>query len=386
MLASAQKQEAQQNGVYTTAAPSSNKSSGDSDKEHSASSSESAREGSPEGSPEGAPEGDGKDPQWGLLQSLALFQTTAAPQPPSWPRDVKDEDGSQDDLDSATREADSGPRWGILEGAAYRQRWQVPWGAGTTIGGFLLWVFAFGGVAFLGVPGMFIMFGVKEMSDYTQLEWAYYAASHQVVETVASLAAIAYVTRKGRRALALASAEPSDLFRLSLAKPFRKGDGWLVWALLGIVAAPFVIGFVATGLSLTDFEATTAGGKGTVDAVAQLINVSWPSYLSLMSATAVLAPLLEETVFRGFLLTSLTKFMSAEWAVLLSSVAFGAAHLSARDFPQLTALGIVMGFSYVRSRNLMTPILIHGTWNGVVLSLLFILSANGYDLTDIPSW
>jgi membrane protease YdiL (CAAX protease family) len=78
--------------------------------------------------------------------------------------------------------------------------------------------------------------------------------------------------------------------------------------------------------------------------------------------------------------------MSAEWAVLLSSVAFGAAHLSARDFPQLTALGIVMGFSYVRSRNLMTPILIHGTWNGVVLSLLFILSANGYDLTDIPSW
>lgn len=80
------------------------------------------------------------------------------------------------------------------------------------------------------------------------------------------------------------------------------------------------------------------------------------------------------------------RYMSAEWAVLLSSLAFGAAHLSARDFPQLTALGIVMGFSYVRSRNLLTPMAIHGAWNGVVLTLLFVLSANGYDLTDIPSW
>lgn len=54
-------------------------------------------------------------------------------------------------------------------------------------------------------------------------------------------------------------------------------------------------------------QTATEGGKGTVDGVAQLISPNAPTYLCLMSATAVLAPLLEETVFRGFLLTSLTK-------------------------------------------------------------------------------
>lgn len=62
---------------------------------------------------------------------------------------------------------------------------------------------------------------------------------------------------------------------------------------------------------------------------------------------------------------------------------FGAAHLSARDFPQLTALGIVMGFAYVRSRNLLTPMLIHGLWNGTVLTILFALVQSGVNLEDI---
>ena len=53
-------------------------------------------------------------------------------------------------------------------------------------------------------------------------------------------------------------------------------------------------------------------------------------------------------VFRGFLLTSLTRWMPAPAAVLLSSLAFASAHLSARDFPVLTALGVLLGFSYVR--------------------------------------
>lgn len=36
--------------------------------------------------------------------------------------------------------------------------------------------------------------------------------------------------------------------------PFRKGDGWLVWALLGIVTAPAVIALVATALSAISYE------------------------------------------------------------------------------------------------------------------------------------
>lgn len=53
-------------------------------------------------------------------------------------------------------------------------------------------------------------------------------------------------------------------------------------------------------------------------------------------------------VFRGFLLPSLTRGMPSWAAVAVSSAAFGAAHLSARDLPVLVALGGLLGFSYIR--------------------------------------
>lgn len=128
--------------------------------------------------------------------------------------------------------------------------------------------------------------------------------------------------------------------------------------------------------------------------------------VALLAVTSVLAPVLEEVVFRGFLLTTLTKWcwcsvetrtfaradftlsccslrMPVPGAVVLSSVAFGAAHLTPRDFPQLVALGLVLGFAYVRSRNLLTPMLVHGAWNGGVLIVLTMLAAQGVDLRAV---
>ena len=70
-------------------------------------------------------------------------------------------------------------------------------------------------------------------------------------------------------------------------------------------------------------------------------------------------------------------------AVGISSLGFAACHFSVRDFPQLTALGVLLGFSYVRSRNLLTPIIIHGTWNGAVLSFLYFLTSSGVDVQQL---
>jgi membrane protease YdiL (CAAX protease family) len=55
--------------------------------------------------------------------------------------------------------------------------------------------------------------------------------------------------------------------------------------------------------------------------VARIISLDFPTYASLFTVTAVLAPILEETVFRGFLLTSLTKWMPTPAAVLVSTPA-----------------------------------------------------------------
>ena len=70
-------------------------------------------------------------------------------------------------------------------------------------------------------------------------------------------------------------------------------------------------------------------------------------------------------------------------AVLVSSVIFAGAHLAPKDFPQLLGLGLVLGFSYVRTRNLLTPLLVHSLWNTGVLTVLTVLSAEGADMQQL---
>lgn len=67
-------------------------------------------------------------------------------------------------------------------------------------------------------------------------------------------------------------------------------------------------------------------------------------------------------------------------AVLVSSVIFAGAHFAPKDFPSLLGLGLVLGFSYVRTRNLLTPLLVHSLWNTGVLTVLTVLSAQGEDI------
>nr|GMD84539.1 CAAX amino terminal protease family protein [Ipomoea batatas] len=102
-----------------------------------------------------------------------------------------------------------------------------------------------------------------------------------------------------------------------------------------------------------------------------------------MGITGVLAPVLEETVFRGFLMVSLTKWLPSPLAVLLSAAVFSAAHLTPGEFPQLFVLGTALGFSYAQTRNLLTPITIHAFWNSGVILLLTFLQLQGYDIKEL---
>lgn len=76
------------------------------------------------------------------------------------------------------------------------------------------------------------------------------------------------------------------------------------------------------------------------------------------------------------------------YALFGSSLAFGMAHLSAKDLPELTSLGLLLGLSYLRTRNLLTPMLIHGLWNGTVLVALYLAALNPSLLTPalLPTW
>lgn len=85
----------------------------------------------------------------------------------------------------------------------------------------------------------------------------------------------------------------------------------------------------------------------------------------------IVTPFLEETVYRGFLLTYLASTMEWQQAVIISSAVFSAAHLSGENFVQLFIIGSVLGCSYCWTGKLSSSIVIHSMYNALTLLITF---------------
>jgi len=92
-----------------------------------------------------------------------------------------------------------------------------------------------------------------------------------------------------------------------------------------------------------------------------------PLRIVIVIATAVLVPVLEELMFRGFLQTMIRSFFKAgsgAWpAIAITSWLFAMLHADASHFPALFVLGACMGYSYEKSGSLFRPIFIHAIFN-----------------------
>jgi uncharacterized protein len=144
---------------------------------------------------------------------------------------------------------------------------------------------------------------------------------------------------------------------------------WFLWSFGGfLVAFPIVI------LVTLANQQIWQGNGGSNPILPFILQSKDPAALVLFFLTAAIAaPFFEETLFRGFILPSLTRYMPTWGAVLASSLLFAVVHLSLSEVAPLTALGIVLGFSYVKTRNLLVPMVLHGLWNASTLVSLFIL-------------
>lgn len=84
------------------------------------------------------------------------------------------------------------------------------------------------------------------------------------------------------------------------------------------------------------------------------------------------APVVEETLFRGVLLSGLMRHMRAGWAIAISAIIFGAVHLPDFKFawfpvPALALLGALLAWIRLRSRSLWPSIMMHATNNLVAV-------------------
>ncbi len=151
----------------------------------------------------------------------------------------------------------------------------------------------------------------------------------------------------------------------------RLAGRWPLWGLGGyLVALPLML-----GISLLNQQIWQ--GQGGNNPILQLVlEERDPVALGMFLFTAaVAAPVFEEVLFRGFLLPSLTRYMSTWGAIGLSSLIFSVAHLSFSEVLPLTVLGAILGFVYTKSQNLMSSILLHSTWNSITMIGLFLLGS-----------
>jgi membrane protease YdiL (CAAX protease family) len=156
---------------------------------------------------------------------------------------------------------------------------------------------------------------------------------------------------------------PADWFKVSFSLPA------LLWGGGGyLVALPLVV-----LISLLNQEIWQGQGGSNPLLSLALESQNWLVLGIFFFTAAVLAPLFEELIFRGFLLPSLTRYFPVWLAILASSLLFAIAHLNLSEVLPLLVLGCVLGVVYSRSRNLVASMTLHSLWNSGTLISLFIL-------------
>lgn len=84
---------------------------------------------------------------------------------------------------------------------------------------------------------------------------------------------------------------------------------------------------------------------------------------------SVLAPVLEEFLFRGIILTGLMRRVDTWWAILWSSVLFAIAHLNPWQALPAFVMGCLFGWIYVRTRSFWTVVAMHSLNNTLTIAV-----------------
>lgn len=95
--------------------------------------------------------------------------------------------------------------------------------------------------------------------------------------------------------------------------------------------------------------------------------------VAMAGAAVVVAPLVEETVFRGFVYAVLKKHTDGFFAGLVSAALFALAHAHLPSAVPLFVLALGFTVAYERTGSLLVPIFMHALFNGLTLVALLIL-------------
>ncbi|XP_030932825.1 uncharacterized protein LOC115958545 isoform X5 [Quercus lobata] len=192
--------------------------------------------------------------------------------------------------------------------------------------------------------------------------------THEASSQILSLLAVQILELIGTLFLLQWTAKPQYKFiNFFKANKLSKERNWLLAAVLGC-------GFLFLLVFITSILADRLIGPKAVNnpVLKEILLSSNISKATCFLVYCITTPLLEEAVYRGFLLRSISATMKWQRAIFISSVIFSAAHFSGENSLQLFIIGCVLGCSYCWTGNLSSSILIHSLYNAMTLLLTFL--------------
>ena len=160
-----------------------------------------------------------------------------------------------------------------------------------------------------------------------------------------------------------------------------KSQGWkecgrfqFRWAYLGVFFFFFILMFVWVNLTTLIFPSTQNGSEMMKEA-ANLTGISY--FIMRILYGSLIAPIVEELVFRGLLMTALSKFKKYYVDVVVSSTLFSLIHVLQygwvlTDFIVYAGAGLLFGMLFRYTRSVYWPMVLHILWNTflIIISLL----------------
>ena len=135
--------------------------------------------------------------------------------------------------------------------------------------------------------------------------------------------------------------------------------------LLGALAAAFGLVLAMAIMSLSQWLMTlvqvTPVQQTSIEALRQTDDLA--RRLAIAVTAILLAPVFEETLFRGILYPALKQAGYPRFAFWGTAVLFGLSHMNLLTFASLTFFGLVLAALYERTDNLLAPIAAHTAFN-----------------------
>jgi uncharacterized protein len=175
---------------------------------------------------------------------------------------------------------------------------------------------------------------------------------------------IIFYVAVGAIALTALQRQHGTLFHIPTAHDIRT-------ILLGV--AGLLVVHIATGIQLTLTHQTHHVQSGFENFSVATRSPSLTIATTALTALTLvlLAPIVEEVVFRGLLFGALAPRIGILAAAIVSALIFGLVHGDTVLFPTLAALGFINALAYAATGNLTVPITLHALNNGLAAVALF---------------